>query len=245
MKLSLRDDFVTQLGNHEIQDPAICASIIGRDLESMKKNVKNAKKIGAEVIELRLDKLEDTSGWEKLLQGNIATIVTNRSEQEGGYFEGSERERTEILIDAIKAGASCIDIELSTPEEKRDLLLETALENSTSTIASFHDFEKVPPIKKLTEKTKKIENTGCDFAKIIGFSKDAQDSLKILDFLVNYTEKNEKPIIAFAMGEKGKFTRAVAPLLGSPITYASIEEKTAPGQFRFSNLKEILEKYRN
>ncbi len=57
--------------------------------------------------------------------------------------------------------------------------------------------------------------------------------------------KNNGEIIAFAMGEKGEFTRVTAPLVGSPITYASIEIETAPGQLNLSTVKEILEKYRD
>lgn len=243
MKPSLRDDFVIQLGKENIQTPAICASVISNDPNSMKDNLEKALAEGADIVELRLDKLEDLSGWESLLQGDVPTIVTNRPEGEGGYFQGNENERIEVLLEAIKIGASFIDVELSTSNKKLDQVLETAEKGDTSVMLSFHDFEGVPSTQELLNKADQMVEAGCDLAKIIGFAKKYKDSLKMLDFLIKASEKIEIPVVAFAMGEKGKFTRVTAPLLGSPITYASIEEKAAPGQLDISTVRSILENY--
>jgi 3-dehydroquinate dehydratase-1 len=44
------------------------------------------------------------------------------------------------------------------------------------------------------------------------------------------------------MGEKGRVTRILAPLLGSPFTYASYEagKETAPGQIEDKRLEEMI-----
>lgn len=243
MKPSLRDDFVVQLGKEKIQTPAICAAVIDSDINSMKDNLEKALAEGADIVELRLDKLEDPTGWESLLQKDIPTIVTNRSKKEGGHFQGNENERIEVLLDAVETGVSCVDVELSTSKKKLDQILEATDKNDTSLIMSFHDFNKVPTRQELLRKANQMVEAGCDIAKLIGFANEHKDSLKILDFLIQASEDIEVPIITFAMGEKGKFTRVTAPLLGSPITYASIEEKTAPGQLDISAVNEILEKY--
>ncbi|KXA93278.1 hypothetical protein AKJ64_01020 [candidate division MSBL1 archaeon SCGC-AAA259E17] len=213
---------------------------MGRKLDSMENILEKSIEEGADLIELRLDKLEETVGWEKLLREDVPTIVTNRTDKEGGHFQGSENERVRILLDAIASGASCVDIELSTPEERRNEILEAAEDRGTSVIISFHDFQGVPPKQDLMRKTESMIEAGCDFAKIVCFANDAQEALEMLDFLILASEKIETPVISFAMGEEGEFTRIAAPLLGSPITYAPAGENTAPGQMDISTTKNLL-----
>lgn len=235
---------MVRFGDYEVQTPAICASIISEDLNTMESYLEKALSRGVELVELRLDKLEDVSSWRKLLRKDAPTIVTNRSKGEGGYFEGSEDERIEPLLDAIDSGASCIDLEFSAPEEEREKTLEVAEDKSASVILSFHDFEGVPSIQKMVGKAKQMAEAGCDFAKLIGFANDPQAALRTLDFLIRASDEIEIPTIAFAMGEEGKFTRIAAPLLGSPITYASVGEEAAPGQPDVAAIKQALGKFK-
>jgi 3-dehydroquinate dehydratase-1 len=48
--------------------------------------------------------------------------------------------------------------------------------------------------------------------------------------------------IGIAMGDIGKYTRIVAPIFGSPITFASIDKESAPGQLDIKTTKNILRK---
>lgn len=232
-----------RLGVYEIRAPAVCASIIGSEISSMRNSLRKAAD-EADIVELRLDKLQPPSEWRGLLRGGLPTIVTNRPKWEGGYFEGSEEERIDLLLDAADSGVSCVDIELSASEEMKNRIFE-AVKEETSVIVSFHDFQKVPPIPELMERVRDIVETGGDYAKIIGFARDREDSLRVLDFLIKATEEFEIPVIAFAMGESGRFTRLAAPLLGSLITYAAVGEEAAPGQIDLSTVKGVLEKFEN
>ena len=67
-------------------------------------------------------------------------------------------------------------------------------------------------------------------------SNNFEEDIKILEKIFN------KKIIVIGMGEKGKITRIVAPLLGSPFTYASLKEgkETAEGQISVDRLKELM-----
>lgn len=229
---------------YDIPVPAICASIIGKNPKTMKTGLKKAINQSADLAELRLDKLEELSNWQDLLKMDIPIIATNRAKREGGYFKGSESERIEILFDAIDYGASCIDIEFSTPDDKRKKIIEAAEKKNVGVIFSYHDFDKVSPVNELLDRAGKMSDSGCNFVKIVGFSNDFQESLEMLKFLIEFKEKTDFPTIAFAMGEKGEFTRFTAPLLGSSITYTSVEKKTAPGQLGTSTVRKILDKYR-
>jgi 3-dehydroquinate dehydratase-1 len=50
------------------------------------------------------------------------------------------------------------------------------------------------------------------------------------------------PIIAVSMGDAGKISRVVAPLLGAYLTYASLRKgkESAPGQLSFEEVKRIM-----
>jgi 3-dehydroquinate dehydratase-1 len=47
------------------------------------------------------------------------------------------------------------------------------------------------------------------------------------------------------MGKLGIYTRVVAPLFGSPITYASLDDVIAPGQLDIKTTREILDVFIN
>jgi len=233
-----------RLGGEELSTPLICASVIDVDMDSLNSGLEKASKLGADILEIRVDKLEGFPDWGNFLFDEKPVIVTNRSKEEGGYFKGGEEERVEVLLDAINFGVSCVDIEFSTSEELRNKVMKEALKNNVSVIASYHDFEGVPPREKLVDKAVRMSNSGCDFVKIVGFSNDLQESIDILKFLIRSQRDLRTPLIAFAMGEKGKLTRYTAPLLGSPIVYASVVKKAAPGQLDVSTVREILDKYK-
>jgi 3-dehydroquinate dehydratase-1 len=80
---------------------------------------------------------------------------------------------------------------------------------------------------------------GADIAKLATFSKSKADNARLLSLY-----SNDKPIVALGMGETGKITRLMAPLLGAEFTFAAMDDgqPTAPGQITYSNMKEILNK---
>ena len=48
--------------------------------------------------------------------------------------------------------------------------------------------------------------------------------------------------MGIAMGDIGRYTRVVAPLFGSPITFASLDNISAPGQLDIQTTKNFLDK---
>lgn len=231
-----------RLGKFEIQTPAVCASIIANKVSSMKSMIDKALKQGADVVELRLDKLQDTGGWQELLREEIPIIVTNRAKREGGYFKGKESERIEFLSEAIDKEVACVDIELLTTRKLLNKVLSAARDGNTNVIISFHDLEKTPPIKNLIETSRQMEGMGCDIAKVVGHAKDFREGLRTLDFLLRVTEEVDVPVVSFAMGDAGRFTRIATPFFGSPLIYAGVDEKAAPGQFDLVTTKDLLRK---
>lgn len=212
----------------------VCAAIFEKDSKSVLSSADKAIQMGADILEFRIDRLEDPEpeNVQKLIKViDHPLIVTNRMSDEGGYFTGSEKERTKILKIAAEH-ANYVDIELSTKEKYRSKVIKA----SKSTIVSYHDFEKTPPFEEL-QKIVKIERELGDIAKFTVMPEGISDTLTVLKVLAE-----NQNTIGFSMGDIGKYTRIVAPLFGSPITYASVNMKSAPGQLDILTTKEILRK---
>ncbi len=230
-----------KLGKHKLPAPAICGSVIAEDLGVMNAAVDRALRQGADLIELRLDKLRDLGEWQRLLREDVPMIVTNRADREGGHFGGEERERIKPLLEAIAQGAACVDLELSTSKEQLDEVLRSAKKAGTSVMISHHDFNRVPPVEALIEVARQMAKVGCDMAKLVGFAKEPRDALRMLDFLVHAPNTVDVPVVAFAMGEAGRFSRIAAPFFGSPIAYAAADEAAAPGQFDVPTMRQLMD----
>ncbi len=216
------------------EKPMICAPIFEKNPKHVLKSAKKAITLGADMLEFRIDALEEPDSDEiqqLIVDMNYPVIATNRIRSEGGFFNGSEKKRTSILINAAEY-ADIVDIELQTDEKMR----EEVIKASKSTIISYHDFQKTPPFEELLDVVKKEKKIG-DMAKFAVMPHNNRDTLTVLKVL-----SEVQNTIGIAMGEIGKYTRVVAPIFGSPITFASIDTESAPGQLDIKTTKDILRK---
>jgi 3-dehydroquinate dehydratase-1 len=226
-------DYIIRMWMPMILKPLICVPILQKDRKSVLKVASGAIKAGADLVELRIDALLNTdpqSIIHLMEEINYPLIATNRMREEGGRFMGSEAERTEILVE-VADHADYVDIELQTDEKYRSRVIQAA----KSTIISFHDFQKTPHLKELLDVVKREKELG-SIAKFAVMPQNMQDTLNVLE-VVNQNENT----IGIAMGEMGRYTRVVAPLLGSPITYASLAGGSAPGQLDLKHTQEIID----
>jgi len=92
----------------------LAGSIVGDNSEQIEERIGNAIRMGADVVELRLDIFPEASNHLEQLIGasSVPTIATARAGWEGGFFSGSEHERIDLLRQALRCGASYIDCEL-------------------------------------------------------------------------------------------------------------------------------------
>lgn len=212
----------------------VCVPILEKTYESVVKAAENSVNAGADLLELRIDYMDNPSLVDIkgiIMEINFPLIATNRRKEEGGFFKGSESERTKILLEA--AGyADIVDIELSTDEEYLKKILDTA----NSTIISYHDFNKTPSADKLMKIVKKERELG-DIAKFAVMPQKMSDTLIVLDVLSMVDNT-----VGISMGKLGSYTRVIAPLFGSPITFASIKNVSAPGQLDIQTTNDILSK---
>lgn len=220
----------------------ICIPITATTNEEALLKMKKSSPL-ADVIELRADYIRDISLGEIIGAKEGKLLITNRKMDEGGRFEGSENERVALLKEAVRLGVDYVDIELSTKEALiEELLLKIrGNENRTKLIVSCHDFNGTSPESELKDRFDKCLETGADIAKIVTYANSVEDNLRVLN-LIPYAKGKNKEIIAFCMGNSGRISRVMAPLLGSHLSFASLErgDESAPGQLTASELKEIL-----
>ena len=183
----------------------------------------------ADMIELRLDLVNEPIQAIKAVR--LATtkpiIATNRLKTEGGMFQGSERERIELLLQAAPF-ADFVDIELLA--ELRDEFMARV---NKPVIVSYHDFLGMPDEDEMARILEKMKKTGAIYAKIAVTPKNLRDNLRILGLLLDA----DMPLCMIAMGNIGRHLRAVAPLYGSVLTYGFVAKSLAPGQMSLAELR--------
>jgi len=207
--------------NHKSRIVAVLGKDAEKDLQATS---------DADMIELRLDLLAGGDLLQTLKAIREATakpiIATARLRTEGGMFQGSERERVDLLIKA-SCYADYVDLELLA--DQRDDAIARIIK---PVIVSYHDFQGMPEELQLTGIYDEMKKTKAAIAKIAVTPKSLHDNLRILQFLLDA----DMPLCMIAMGRMGRHLRAVAPLYGSALTYGFVTQSTAPGQMSLAEL---------
>ena len=213
----------------------ICIPIVGPTQEKSIQDIAAAEPL-ADLLELRLD-LMDEYDLNTLLEASTKPfIVTNRTKLEGGQFRGSEKKRVDILRKAMDAGAEYVDIEASTSKELLKPFLES--ERKSKIILSYHNFTDTP--EELAHLYELMCEMPADVIKIVTYARDITDNLALFD-LLSRSKRDGKKLIALCMGERGEISRILSPLLGGFLTFGSLEtgKESAPGQITAVTLKDI------
>jgi 3-dehydroquinate dehydratase type I len=220
--------------------PKICVSLTSEDPRSLYQKAQRAETLSADLLEVRLDSFSSHQGISKVAGAvGIPVVATNRPVSQKGSFAGSESERLSLLMDAVEGGADYVDIESST--RKLDQVIETFRKTSAKIILSHHYHSRTPKLSELKSTLVKLERRKADLYKIVTTARSPADNLTILDLLT--ANQRAKPLVSFAMGKPGIWSRIMAPFYGADFTYASLERglETAPGQPSISDLRRIYD----
>lgn len=221
-----------------ISQTKIAIPIMQKNEEDILKTSKDYIRKGADLLELRIDTITDSTPEmiEEIVENiSFPIIATNRTQSEGGYFLGSERERINILKSCCNLKyVEYIDIELQTDSCLRNYILSKCNEVKIKTIISFHDFEKTPAVDHLLEIVTQEKELG-NIAKIAVMPKNLEDTISVLAIMSRCDNT-----IAISMSELGSYTRIMASKFNSPITFAIGGDVTAPGQIDIETMKLML-----
>jgi len=218
----------------------ICVSVMAEDTTAILAAVSPVVLL-ADVIEIRLDGMHAPRIGDCITALPKPVLVTNRPAWEGGRFSGSEKERIDLLEDAMQEGAQYVDIELRTAPELRTRIVAAARQCGVKVIISSHDFEKTPTTDQLSSILASMIASGADVAKIVTTAASPGDALRVLA-LQQEAMAATFPLSAFAMGAAGTISRLATLYLGGFMTYAALskEQATAPGQITVHDLHSLL-----
>ena len=186
--------------------------------------------------EIRLDYLEQPD-LKRLFRTHPGPVIaTNRLAGQGGRWQGSEEERRRLLLEAMDLGADFLDVELAADAAWRQDLWDRR--GQAKIILSWHDFAGTPEAPRLEAVMNEMLAAAADVLKVVTMARQPEDNLRVLS-LIPRARAQGREIIAFCMGPLGKWSRVVAPLLGSYLTFAPFTKKgaSAPGQLTVNELK--------
>lgn len=220
----------------------ICASLMAGTMERALEKMSNYCHHD-DLLELRIDMIADLDLPVLMQAKRGPVIITNRRREEGGGFRGTEKERISLLCEAIRLKADYVDLEAATEDElaRRVLGAAAGRRSHTRIIVSFHNYTATPPEASLRKIWNTCRERGGHIVKIATYARYGEDNLRVLS-LIPYSLKRGQEIIAFCMGEEGRVSRVMAPLLGSYLAYAALDkgEEAAPGQMTVKEMKQVL-----
>ncbi len=199
----------------------------------------------ADVIEIRLDYLNEMLVTPFLAAIRKPLLFTNRPAWEGGRFAGEEDVRLAPLLEAVAQEAAYVDLELMAQAQSLKRLQAGIEHASTRLILSWHNFEKTPARPELMTKLQAMQEKGAHIGKIVTMAHNFRDVLSVLQ-LQEDAARMQFPLIAFCMGQPGIISRLATLELGGFMTYCSANDggATAPGQLSVAALREIVERIR-
>jgi len=212
---------------------------MAKDTDGALKKIAEANTL-ADIIEIRLDVMEEFDLKALIESATNPVFVTYRSKREGGEGSADYGTRVHYLLDAMEAGADYVDVEFSIPLEWRQRVFQ--MKGSCGLVVSCHLLNGTPHREKLEGFLKNMAATGADIVKIVTWARAWGDNFRVLELIPKAQAMGIK-IIAFCMGPLGRISRIACPLMGGYMTFASLEkgQESASGQIPAPDMKKILE----
>lgn len=221
----------------------ICTTIQNRTLEEIM-NLLESSEPRIQMAEIRLDRCPlSIEEIEYLFSSSDTPLVATCRVVDDG--NGTWEEAEEKLTAAAEAGAAFLDLEIEAPKEIGKRLRRACTEYGTTMIRSSHFFAGTPSDNVLRSTVERCRKFGGEIVKIAAMAKSGEDVARVLTLYssvasTNSAAETQRPVelVAFSMGEIGKDSRLDCLKLGSPFTYAALNENeaAAPGQWCYSEM---------
>jgi 3-dehydroquinate dehydratase type I len=126
---------------------------------------------------------------------------------------------------ALQAGIDFVDVEW---HEGVEVLAPER------TVISHHDYEGMHDVESIV---KKMQALGCAHTKLAATPQNFAGNERLLKLLP--TADRRPPTTVIGMGERGLYSRILAPFRGSELTFVAAENVAAPGQLTLERALEI------
>lgn len=221
----------------------IILSLTGRDLKEIEDQLLAMKELDFDVVEWRADYYYNRSvfGLIRRICPEKELLFTVRSREEGGLFQGSDKELEDMVMTAALEGkAELVDMELLGFYSRNREMLETLKKTGTRVILSFHDFQGTPSGERIRNLFRSMKEAKADIGKIAVMPVTEKDVETLTNASRLAVKELELEIIAISMGELGRKTRLDLSLTGSTMTFGALGAGSAPGQVEAVELARLL-----
>jgi 3-dehydroquinate dehydratase-1 len=191
---------------------------------------REAIRLRADRIEIRIDRRKDAS-FTPLRAGLLPPpplVITCRSREEGGAFQGSPEEWYQEILPWMPIAQS-VDI-----EQRYSSCAPLVRDQGKEVIASWHH-SAMPSLEELSIREHELRRYG-DLPKLVVTPSRLEDLLTLLSF----TLKSPSPICVGVQGPRWRFGRVLLPLFGSSLAYCHVGEPAAEGQYHLEEFRMLL-----
>ena len=214
----------------------------------MRRQLDAALRTRHSTIELRLDWLKDdaaiarflhqlagraASRGERSARPRVSLIATCRRQSAGGKYRGSIAKQLVHLSQALASGCHWYDLEIESIRECPRQLLDVLLGEGRR-LASAHFFRRAP--RNPGAVVRQLAGTQSHAIKVAAQCHSLADGLRLLRIT-----GRRRNFVSVPMGDAALPLRVLAPREGSALSYAPVENVTAPGQV---SLEEMTRRYR-
>lgn len=183
-----------------------------------------------DAIEFRLDLFEDLdlARLHALIRKiPIPILFTLRKQSQGGGYVQSEESRLQLIRELCQLQPDFFDLEYDiSPSFRKKLFFSYP---KMRFITSYHNFERFPNLNGLI---KCLFNHYTHFYKIAVYCPSSIEGLQLLHLSKKYPN-----LVTIGLGQRAQFTRFLAPILGQPFSYTSLQTQTAPGQLSLAEIQ--------
>ena len=201
-----------------------------------KKAIRYAIENGADIIEVRCEKLNEKELLKILSEKSLPKILTYRINQ---FSYSKIKDASKKYRIALQHDVEFIDVDINLGKSFINKLKKEI--KGTKLILSYHNYEKTPKLKYLIQILEYSKKFSADYYKIVTFANSVIDNYWILKLLEIATKKGIN-LISHCMGEYGKAGRFLSYKNGSSFFYSSYNSnrQTADGQIPLDILNQIF-----
>jgi 3-dehydroquinate dehydratase/shikimate dehydrogenase len=189
----------------------ICVTIVQESRRLALADMLNAAMLGADLVEVRLDKFEKDANLNELVAARRKPILFScRRLRDGGVWQGADNERLTLLRAGVIAKADYVEVELDVADQVRPF-------PGCQRVVSYTSLEEVPrDIDAIYEQllTKKP-----DVIKVTCAVRTADEAWPLIQLL----NKPPVPTVVVGQGPAGLMLALIGRKVGSPWTFAALE----------------------
>jgi 3-dehydroquinate dehydratase/shikimate dehydrogenase len=207
----------------------ICVTIVQESRRLALADMLNAATLGADLVEVRLDKFEHDANLNELVAARRKPVLFScRRPRDGGEWAGTEDERLTLLRSAVVAKADCVEVELDVADQVRPF-------PGCKRVVSYTNLSETP--RDIDTVYEWLQSKQPDVIKITCPVRTPEEAWPLLHLL----SKPPVPTVVEARGPAGLMLALVGRKVGAPWTSAALERgrEAYPGQPTVQDLTDI------